>query len=83
MSKDSPAAQKKWQEKYGLPMPLLCDEDHAVMEKYGVWAEKNMYGKKVMGVVRSTVVIGPDGTVENVFSKVKVDGHAAGVLASL
>ena len=83
VSKDAPAAQKRWKGKLGLPFPLLSDADTEVQQAYGVWQEKNMYGKKVMGTVRTTVVIGPDGKVEQVFPKVKVDGHVAAVLESL
>jgi peroxiredoxin Q/BCP len=83
VSKDAPAAQKRWKAKLGLPFPLLSDADTEVQQAYGVWQEKNMYGKKVMGTVRTTVVIGPDGKVEQVFPKVKVDGHVAAVLESL
>jgi len=83
VSKDGPAAQKRWKEKLGLPFPLLCDEDTRVQQAYGVWQEKNMYGKKVMGTVRTTVVVGPDGKVERLFPKVKVEGHVAEVLESL
>jgi peroxiredoxin Q/BCP len=83
VSKDTPAAQKKWKEKLGLPFPLLSDADTTVQQAYGVWQEKNMYGNKVMGTVRTTVVIGPDGKVEKVFPKVKVEGHVAEVLESL
>lgn len=83
ISRDSPAAQKRWKEKYGLPFPLLSDEDTEVQKAWGVWGEKNMYGKKVMGTVRTTVVVGPDGKVERVFPKVKVAGHVASVLEAL
>ena len=83
VSRDAPAAQAKWKAKYALPFPLLSDPDRAVHEAYGVWGEKTMYGKKVMGTVRTTFVIGPDGKVERVFPKVKVDGHVAEVLGSL
>lgn len=83
ISKDSPEAQRSWKEKYALPFPLLCDEDAKVQEAWGVWQEKNMYGKKVMGTVRTTVVLGPDGEVERIFPKVKVEGHVADVLGSL
>lgn len=83
ISRDAPAAQKKWKQKLGLPFPLLSDEDAEVHEAFGVWKEKNMYGKKVMGTERTTVLIGPDGKVEKVFPKVKVDGHVASVLESL
>jgi peroxiredoxin Q/BCP len=83
ISKDKPAAQKKFKEKHGLPFPLLSDEDTTVQQAWGVWKEKNMYGKKVMGTERTTVVVGPDGKVERIFPKVKVDGHAAEVLGAL
>jgi peroxiredoxin Q/BCP len=83
ISKDEPAAQKKWKEKHGLPFPLLSDADHRVQEAWGIWQEKNMYGKKVMGTVRTTVLVGADGKVERVFPKVKVDGHVQSVLEAL
>ena len=83
VSKDTPAAQKKFQEKYDLPFPLLADPELTVHKAWGVWGEKVMYGKKVQGTIRTTVVIGADGKVEQVFSKVKVDGHVASVLAAL
>ena len=83
ISKDAPAAQKRWKEKHQLPFPLLSDADTQVQQAWGVWAEKNMYGKKVMGTVRTTVLVGADGKVEKVFGKVKVDGHVQGVLEAL
>ena len=83
ISRDPPPTQKRWKEKLGLPVPLLSDEDAEVQKAYGVWKEKNMYGKKVMGTERTTVVVGPDGKVEQVFPKVKVDGHVAAVLEAL
>ncbi len=83
ISKDTPAAQKKFKEKYQLPFPLLSDADTRVQQAWGVWKEKNMYGKKVMGTERTTVVVGADGKVERIFPKVKVDGHVADVLAAL
>ncbi len=83
ISKDPPAALKRWKEKLGLPFPLLSDEDTEVQQAWGVWKEKSMYGKKVMGTERTTVVVGPDGKVEQVFPKVKVQGHVASVLESL
>ncbi len=83
ISKDAPAAQKKFKEKLGLPFPLLSDADTQVQQAWGVWKEKSMYGKKVMGTERTTVVVGPDGKVEQIFPKVKVDGHVAEVLAGL
>jgi peroxiredoxin Q/BCP len=83
VSKDTPAAQKKFAEKYDLPFPLLSDADLEVQKAWGVWGEKVMYGKKVMGAIRTTVIVGADGKVEQVFPKVKVAGHVAGVLEAL
>jgi peroxiredoxin Q/BCP len=77
------ASKAKFAAKYGLTFPLLADEDHAVMEKYGVWQEKSMYGKKYMGVARTTYLIGPDGKVVKRWDGVKVDGHAEDVLAAV
>ena len=77
------ASKAKFAAKYGLTFPLLADEDHAVMEKYGVWQEKSMYGKKYMGVARTTYLIGPDGKVAKRWDGVKVDGHAEEVLAAV
>lgn len=73
----------KFSEKFHLNFPLLADADHAVAEKYGVWGEKSMYGKKYMGVSRTTFVIGPDGKISHVFEKVKPDGHDQEVLSML
>jgi peroxiredoxin Q/BCP len=70
-------------QKYGLGFPLLADEDHSVAEAYGVWVEKSMYGRKYMGMERSTFVIGPDGTVKDVFRKVKPAEHDDLVLGAL
>ncbi len=83
ISRDSPAALARFKERNDLPFPLLSDPDAKVQQAWGVWKEKNMYGKKVMGTERTTVVVGPDGTVERIFPKVKVDGHVENVLASL
>lgn len=83
ISKDKPAAQKKFQEKYALPFPLLSDAGLEVHKAWGAWGEKVMYGKKVEGTIRTTVIVGADGKVERVFSKVKVDGHVATVLEAL
>ena len=83
ISPDKPAAQARFKEKYDLPFTLLADENKAAAEAYGVWREKNMYGKKVMGIVRSTFVIGPDGKIEKIYGNVKAKGHAAQVLADL
>ena len=83
ISPDKPAAQAKFKTKYDLPFTLLADEEKAAAQAYGVWQEKNMYGRKVMGIVRSTFVIGPDGKIEKIYGKVKAKGHAAEVLAGL
>ena len=83
ISRDAPAAQKKFKEKHGLPFPLLSDADAKVQQAWGVWKEKNMYGKKVMGIARTTFVIGADGKIKRVFENVKPEGHAEEVLAAL
>jgi thioredoxin-dependent peroxiredoxin len=83
ISPDKPAAQAKFKTKYDLPFTLLADEEKAAAQAFGVWKEKNMYGKKVMGIERSTFVIGPDGKIEKVYGKVKAKGHAAEVLSGL
>jgi len=76
-------SKAKFAKKYDLTFPLLADEDHAVMEKYGVWQEKSMYGRKYMGVARTTYLIGADGKVVKRWDAVKVDGHAEEVLAAV
>lgn len=73
----------KFAQKFELNFPLLADADHAVCEAFGVWGEKNMYGKKYMGANRSTFIIGPDGKIQHVFEKVKPEGHDQEVLAYL
>ncbi len=83
ISADTPAAQKKFKEKYDLPYTLLADADKKVANAFGVIKEKNMYGKKVKGIARTTFVIGPDGKIAKVFQNVKPDGHAEEVLAAL
>jgi len=83
ISPDKPAAQAKFRDKYSLPFPLLADPDKAAAQAFGVWKEKNMYGKKVMGIERSTFVIGPEGKIEKIYAKVKAAGHAGEVLAGL
>ncbi len=83
ISKDAPPAQKKFAEKYQLPFPLLCDPGLEVHRAWGVWGEKVMYGKKVMGTVRTTVIVGADGKVEQVLGTVKVTGHVASLLEAL
>jgi thioredoxin-dependent peroxiredoxin len=83
VSPDKPAAQAKFKQKYDLPFTLLADEEKAAANAYGVWKEKNMYGRKVMGIERSTFVIGADGRIEKIYGKVKAAGHAAAVLQAL
>src|SRR5437870_1177489 len=83
ISPDKPSAQRNFKEKYALPFTLLADEDKAAAQAYGVWKEKNMYGKKTMGIERTTFVIGPDGKIEKIYAKVKAKGHAEDVLAGL
>lgn len=83
VSKDSTASHCKFRDKYALEFPLLSDPDTAVIQKYGAWGEKNMYGKKSMGIVRTTVIVGADGKVKKVWRRVKVDGHVDAVLAAL
>jgi thioredoxin-dependent peroxiredoxin len=83
ISPDSPKAQAGFKAKQCLPFQLLADQDKAVAQAYGVWQEKTMYGKKVMGIVRTTFLIGADGAIRRVWPKVKPAGHAAEVLAAL
>ncbi len=83
VSPDPVKAIAKFDEKYGLGFPLLGDEDHKVAEAYGVWVQKSMYGRKYMGMERSTFVIGPDGVIQNVFRKVKPAEHDKLVLGAL
>jgi peroxiredoxin Q/BCP len=83
ISPDTPKAQKKFEEKYSLPFTLLGDAEKKVCNAYDVIKEKNMYGKKVMGVARTTFIIGPDGKIKYIFHKVKPEGHSAEVLAYL
>ena len=83
VSKDSLASHEKFRAKHDLNFTLLSDEDTKVHQKYGAWGEKNMYGKKKMGIIRTTVVIGPNGKVQKVFPKVRVKGHVDAVLAAI
>jgi peroxiredoxin Q/BCP len=83
VSPDTPAAQAKFKSKYGLPFTLLADEEKAAAQAYGVWKEKSLYGKKSMGIERTTFIIGPDGRIEKIYAKVKAQGHAAKVLENL
>jgi peroxiredoxin Q/BCP len=83
VSADSSASHQKFQDKYSLNFPLLSDESHEVSEKYGAWREKNMYGKKSMGIQRSTYLIDAQGKIAHVWKKVSVDGHDTQVLEAL
>ena len=83
ISRDTPKAQAKFKAKYDLPYPLLADVDEKVCNQFGVLKEKNMYGKKVMGIERTTFLIGPDQTLVRVFPKVKPEGHAEEVLSAI
>ena len=83
ISPDDVASHAKFRDKYQLNFLLLADPDHAVAEKYGAWREKNMYGKKRMGIARSTFLIDGEGKIVRVWKAVKVDGHDEHVLAAL
>ena len=83
VSPDSAASHEKFTTKFGLPFTLVPDEDHKIAEAYGVWQEKSNYGKKYMGIVRTTFIIDPTGKIKKIFAKVKPAGHAAEVLAAL
>lgn len=83
VSVDSIKSHTKFIKKHELPFPILSDEDHAIVEAYGVWVEKSMYGKTYMGTERTTFIIGPDGIIKAVLPKVKPDEHLTKVLALL
>jgi peroxiredoxin Q/BCP len=83
VSADPAAAQGRFRSKHDLEFTLLSDETHEVLEAYGVWGKKSMYGRTFMGVTRATFLIGPDGRLARIWPKVKVDGHAAEVLAAV
>ncbi len=83
VSPDTPERQLKFKQKYDLPFTLLSDPDKKLAKAFEVLKEKNMYGKKVLGIERSTFLIGPDGKIAKVFPKVKPEGHAEEVLAAL
>ncbi len=82
ISADTVKAQEKFRDKHRLSVPLISDETHEMLEAYGVWGEKSMYGRKFMGIVRTTVLVGPDGRIARLWRNVKVDGHADEVLAA-
>lgn len=83
VSPDSVKSHQKFKEKQNLNFTLLSDPEHEVAEAYGAWGEKSMYGKKYMGILRTTFIIGQDGTIKHVFEKVKPAGHAEQVLTEL
>lgn len=83
ISRDTPKAQAKWKAKHELPYALLADVDGEVCNQFGVLKEKNMYGKTVKGIERTTFLIAPDGTLARVFEKVKPEGHAEEVLEAI
>lgn len=83
VSKDPLDSHRKFIEKYSLTFPLLSDEDHAVSEKYGVYKEKSLYGRKYWGIERSTFVINSEGKLKAIFRKVKIDNHIQEVLETL
>jgi peroxiredoxin Q/BCP len=82
VSADPVKAQDAFKAKHGLAVPLASDETHRMLEAYGVWGEKSMYGKKFMGITRTTVLIDRDGRIARIWPKVKVEGHAEEVLAA-
>ncbi|WP_407160330.1 peroxiredoxin [Bradyrhizobium sp. STM 3557] len=82
VSADSVKAQDGFRDKHQLAVPLLSDATHAMLEAYGAWGEKSLYGRKFLGIIRSTVLIGSDGRIARIWRNVKVDGHAEAVLAA-
>jgi peroxiredoxin Q/BCP len=83
VSPDSPSSHTKFAEKFELSFPLVSDEKKQLVKKYGVWKEKSLYGRKYMGVERTTFVIGPDGVITHIFPSVKVEGHVDEVLKAI
>jgi peroxiredoxin Q/BCP len=83
VSPDTVQSHIKFSNKFDLPFPLLADPDHAVAERYGVWGEKSMYGRKYFGIMRTTFILNEKGRIVNVFEKVKAKGHARQVLEAL
>jgi thioredoxin-dependent peroxiredoxin len=82
VSADPVETQDKFRKKHDLKVALLSDETHKMLEAYGVWGEKSLYGRTFMGITRATFLIGPDGRIVRIWPRVKVDGHAAEVLAA-
>jgi peroxiredoxin Q/BCP len=83
ISPDSPESHEKFIAELGIPYILVADPDHAIAEAYGVWKQKSMYGKKFMGIERSTFVINPNGTIKKIYRRVKPAGHATIVLEAI
>jgi len=83
VSADPPKAQEAFRDKHQLATPLVSDEHHEMLEAYGVWGEKSMYGRTFQGILRTTVLIGADGRISKIWRHVKVDGHADEVLAAV
>lgn len=83
VSADSVGSHKKFTEKYDLPFPLISDEEKSMIKAYGVWKEKSMYGRKYMGIERTTFIVDEKGKIAHLFPKVKVEGHTDEVLAVL
>lgn len=83
VSKDTPTKHDKFKAKHDLDVTLISDEDGKLIEKYGVWVEKNMYGRKYMGIERATYLIGSDGKILNIWRKVRVNGHVEAVLEAV
>jgi peroxiredoxin Q/BCP len=83
VSKDTPSSHDKFKSKHDLTIKLASDEAGEMVERYGVWVEKSMYGRKYMGIDRATFLIGPDGVIKQVWRKVKVPGHVAEVLKAV
>lgn len=83
VSPDSPKSHTRFKEKFQLPYTLIADEDHAIAEAYGVWGEKTNFGRKYMGVLRTTYIVDPDGRIAQVFEKVKPENHAEEVAEAL
>jgi peroxiredoxin Q/BCP len=82
VSADPVEREDKFKKKHGLGIPLLSDETHEMLEAYGVWGKKSLYGRTFMGITRTTVLIGPNGRIARIWPKVKVEGHAAEVLVA-
>ncbi|TPQ41200.1 bacterioferritin [Bradyrhizobium guangdongense] len=82
ISADPLKAQEKFRDKHSLGVPLISDEQHEMLEAYGAWGEKSMYGKTFLGIIRTTVLVGADGKIAKIWRHVKVDGHADAVLAA-